>query len=462
MQNIKFIGREKEINELNKISSDNFFLVLKGRRRIGKTLLLKKAFSNGVYIFVWPDKSQDWIVNQICNEYKLPSFKSFSDILVYLINQKKIVVIDEFQNFINIDKSIYGEIQKIIDERKMQNKFIKIAVAGSSYSLMNKVFNSSASPLYGRRTNEIMLDNLPIVDLFNELKFKIDDFIKTWAVFEGVPYYYELINLKMSSEDNIKRLILLKEAQLRDEGKVLLSIEFGKDSKTYTTILSGIAEGKTKLNELASLFDNKKGEVNKYLDTLRKEFKLIKKTTPITENPDKSKDGRYEIIDNFLFFWFCFIDNLRNYIEQERFSELEAFFDSNFNSFVGKKFEKFIINLIKEKILLKNLDFTKIGRQWGKFKGEKGKNTYEIDIVALNDKTNEILFGECKWQDKVNSEKIVKELLEKSKYVNWNNDNRKESFVIFAKSFSKKINEFEDKKVCCLDLKDIENNLRNR
>ena len=459
MANIKFIDRKEELQKLNELKRRNFFLVVKGRRRIGKTMLLRHAFPEAIYIFIWPDKSLDWMINQICSEYGLPQFRNFKDIIEYLLDKEKIIILDEFQNFLNIDRSVYGEIQKMIDERKMKEKFLKIAAAGSSYSLMNKVFDSVAFPLYGRRTDEIKLDNIPPEYIINELNMPISDCIKLWSVFEGVPYYYELIEKKNSAEENIKRLIVSKEAQLQEEGKALLSIEFGRDSKTYNTILTGIAEGKTKLNELASLFNNKKNEVVKYLDILRKEFNIVRKMTPITENPSKSKEGRYEIIDNFLLFWFKFYENLRNYREQERFDEIIGFLNKNFNSYVGKKFEKFIISLIKSRLILKDIRFTKIGNQWGKCI-DNPKETYEIDILALDEKKNEALFGECKWSDSVSAEKILSSLSEKTKNVSWNKESRKESFVIFAKSFKTKLSIWEGKKVYCINLKDIEKALR--
>ena len=129
MENIKFIGRGNELKEIKSLKG-NFFLVIKGRRRIGKTLLLRKAFPEAVYIFIWPDKSLDWICQEICKENNLPEFKNLKDILEYLLDKNKIIILDEFQNFLNIDKSVYGEIQKVIDGRKMNNKSFKIAVAG--------------------------------------------------------------------------------------------------------------------------------------------------------------------------------------------------------------------------------------------------------------------------------------------------------------------------------------------
>jgi uncharacterized protein len=455
MENIKFIGREKELKTISELK-ENFFLIVRGRRRIGKTSLLRKAFPDAVYIFVWPNKSLDWVCSEICQENNLPSFSKFKDILNYLLDQNKIIILDEFQNFLNIDKSVYGEIQKIIDERKTNKKFCKIAVAGSSNSLMNKVFNDSASPLYGRRTNEIFLGNLLPPELINELNISLEEFIELWSVFEGVPYYYELIKIDKRARENILDLVVLKNAQLQEEGNAILSVEFGKDSKTYNTVLSCIAEGKTKLNELATSFGNKKNEAVKYLDILRKDFNLVRKITPITENPSKSRDGRYQIFDNFLSFWFLVVDRQRGLIEQDRFEEVETNFKGNFNTFVGRKFEKFIIELIRGGRIKEFRDFEKVGSQWGNFLDKNVRGSYEIDIVALNNKKKEILFGECKWKEKVNALEVLKDLREKTKFVDWNLGKRKESFVVFAKSFSKKVNEFEGRKVHCFELKDLE------
>ncbi len=492
MKNI-FIGRQRETKELNELKNKNFFLVVSGRRRIGKTILLKNAFPDSNYIFFWPNKSIDWILIEISKELNVPQFRNFKDLINFLLDQKKILIIDEFQNILSIDNSIYGEIQNIIDERKFKGDYLKIAVAGSSFSLMNKVFNDAASPLYGRRTHEIKLSGLSIKDLFKWVNKSIEDFIELWSVFEGVPYYYELIDRKKNSREDIKSLLISKNARLLDEGKAILSMEFSGQSKTYDTILSGISEGKTKLNELATLFENKSNLVIKYLSIMRNEFGLIKRVTPIIDDPNKSKEGIYEINDNFLKFWFNFIERNRNYIEQDRFNEIEAKFENNFNSYVGKSFEKFIILLIKDN-LIKEFSkgrFTKIGVQFGQIKRFPKKsliaksddsiglgdikpnlaikkelkikdddNSYEIDICGVNEKTKEILFGECKWKEKVNALSILNGLKEKTKNVDWNSNDRKEIYTIFAKSFSRRATEFEGKRVFCFDLKDIEKLLK--
>lgn len=460
MKDIPFIDRKEELKLLTGLRDRDFFMVLRGRRRIGKTTLARKAFPDANYIFVWPNKSYLWIVDEICKEHALPKFSNFVDIVGHLSDKGNVIILDEFQNFMNIDKSVFGEMQKMIDERRMKKRPLKIIASGSSYSLINRLFNMEASPLYGRRTHEMVLRELPAEDLFFSLKLGMEGFIKAWSIFGGVPYYYSVMDFDAPVEKIITGMIEKKDSMILDEGKVVLSVEFGRESKTYSTILTAIAEGKTKLNEISALFSSKKGETMKYLDILRKEFGLVKRVTPILADPRKSREGMYEINDNFLSFWFYFIDKQRSYIEQERFGEVVSFFRDNFSGYVGLKFEKFVTYLIKNGILLPDLGFEKVGRQWGRipqsFKPERGNDQYEIDICAANEKTGDVLFAECKWRDGVDAKKIAGELDGKSKFVDWNAENRKETLAIFAKSFSRKISESGGKQVRCFDLKDIE------
>ncbi len=459
MRNIQFIDRREELEILEKLRRENFFMVVRGRRRIGKTTLLRKAFHDAVYIFIWPNKSYQWIVGEICAENNLPGFLNFADIMRYILDKDSIVILDEFQNFLNIDKSVFGEMQKLIDERRIKNESSKIVVSGSSYSLVNRLFNNEASPLYGRRTHEMVLQELPVEELFASVKIGMEEFIKFWSVFGGVPYYYAVMDVE-DVEKSVIEMIEKKDSMLLDEGKVILSVEFGRDSKAYNTVLTAIAEGKTRLNEIASLFSNKKGETIKYLDLLRKEFNLVRRVTPILSDPKKSREGVYEINDNFLSFWFYFIDKQRAYLEQERFGEAISFFEENFPGYVGRKFEKFITYLMKRRVLLPDFEFERIGSQWGSILGaEEGKNQYEIDILALNEKTKEILFAECKWQDKADARKILAELKEKAQYVLWNAGKRKEHYAIFAKSFKERIKE---PGIVLFDLRDFERMFKSR
>lgn len=459
MRNIQFINRKKELETLESLRKKNFFMVVRGRRRIGKTTLLRKAFPDAVYIFIWPNKSYTWLVNQICTENNIPEFMNFTDIIRYLLDKNKIIIIDEFQNFLSIDKSVFGEMQKLIDERTIKKESLRIIVSGSSYSLIKKIFSLEASPLYGRRTDEMVLQELPAEDLFVALKTNIEEFIKLWVVFGGVPYYYALFEANVFVEKMITAMINERNSMLMDEGRAVLSVEFGGESKSYNTILTAISEGKTRLNEISTLFSGKKGETIKYLDLLRKEFNMVKRVTPILSDPRKSREGIYEINDNFLSFWFYFVDKQRAYIEQERLDEVVAFFKENFSCFAGRKFEKFVVYLIKNKIIFSDFNFMKIGRQWGRIPdAKKGKNQYEIDVVALNEE--HMLFGECKWKNKVNAREVLDGLWQKSCCVAVGK--REKYFAVFAKSFSSKTKKYRECPVFCFDLHDIGKAMKSR
>jgi AAA+ ATPase superfamily predicted ATPase len=454
MTNISFVGRVSELESLSNFG-DFFFILVKGRRRIGKTLLLRKAFPDAVYIFVWPNKSIEWIIEKICSEYGFPQFKNFVSLLEYLSDSGKKIILDEFQNFLGVDRSVYGEIQYIIDQRKISGKPLKLAVAGSSYSLMNKIFSDVAAPLYGRRTQELYLDHLPLRELFFWIGRSFEDFVLLWSVFEGVPYYYELLYKQSSVDDNLIRLFFSKESLLQDEGSAIVSLEFGADSKTYSTILSTIAYGKTKLGEISGVFNNKPNVAVKYIDLLRKEFHLVMRSTPLTDNPLRSKDSRYEINDNFLSFWFLFIDRQRGYIEQERFGELRDNFRKNFSGFVGHKFEKFIKILIKQYLIFGE-EFVNVGRQWGVVKNGTVSTPYEIDIVAYND--SRCIFCECKWQENIGATEIIMSLVNTAANVPM--PQRNIEYALFAKSFKKKIKSYNGYNVYCYDLKDLEKILK--
>lgn len=457
----EFIDRNDELMYLQEIEKKNFFLLIKGRRRIGKTRLVYESFNDYIYAFIWPDKSLQWILERISEEKNLPLFSRFSDLLNYLLDTGKVVIFDEFQNLYNIDKSLLGEFQNIIDTRERQGKPIRFTALGSSYTMIKKVFQDYSSPLYGRLSDIITLDYLPVIQLYKSLRVTLEDFIKLWSVFEGVPYYYEFLNFEKKPEENIIQLILNKHAPLQEEGKVLVSMEFGQDSKIYTTILSAIASGKTRLGEISSVFGEKATNTIKYLDTLRKDFNLVRRETPILEDPTKSKNGIYEVRDNFLSFWYYFVDKRRDYIEQERFSEFISQFTRDFPAFVGRKFEKFIIGLIKGGIIPIGERFEKIGRQWGRIEPKARKvhdqQVYEIDILMENPKERKLLLGECKWKENVNAAVVVNDLRQKRAYLPGNYENYSdEGYLVFARSFSKAVNSFQGKKVQCFSLGTLE------
>ncbi len=175
----------------------------------------------------------------------------------------------------------------------------------------------------------------------------------------------------------------------------------------------------------------------------------MKRKIPVTES-FKNKKGLYFFSDNLFEFWFRFVyPNIEKIERGDSEKVLEDDIKPYLNQFIGNKFEDVCEEILWE---TKIFDFTKIGKWWHRDR--------EIDVVALNERTKEILFAECKWKSRVNAEKVCRELVEKAEHVQWHNDKRKEYFAVFARSFSKRIGEFEDRKVFCFDLRNLEKILK--
>ena len=178
-------------------------------------------------------------------------------------------------------------------------------------------------------------------------------------------------------------------------------------------------------------------------------MKIIEKIKPVTAGT-KEKNYLYVIKDNYFKFWLKFIYSYYSEIA-ENLEEHASFIEKEYNSYMGGIFEEFCRRFLMESGIF---SFSKIGKWW--------HNDCELDVVLINEKDNEIFLGECKWKDNINSGEMAADLYKKSKNVIWKNENRGESFIVFAKSFSKRIKEFEGKKVYCFDLKDIEKILKHK
>lgn len=262
-----------------------------------------------------------------------------------------------------------------------------------------------------------------------------------YAIYGGTPKYLEEVEHGTLSE-NLKK-ILSQTSLLYSEPETLLKTEI-HDSNTYFNILKVIAAGTTTPSEVAAASGIKSTSVDYFLTVLRNDLDLVRRETPVCEKKP-AKKSIYLIKDNFFKFWFRFI--YPNYSELEMgnselvLSKIEAELDR----FTGPAFEEITRQFLITLNLQGKLPFTfgKIGRQWGKFRGEPGKNTYEIDIAALNESTKEILFCECKWQKQPVRMEMLEELAEKAKLVDWYGEKRKEYFVVMAREgFTKEAREF--------------------
>jgi AAA+ ATPase superfamily predicted ATPase len=294
---------------------------------------------------------------------------------------------------------------------------------------------SQKAPLYGRRTGQWKLDPLKIHNAWEFHKeISAERAVEFYSVTDGVPLYILEFDAEKDVFENIREHILTKGEFLYDEAETLLREEL-RTYYLYLSIFEAIAMGKTRSVEIADYSKIAQKDLPKYLTTLMK-LELVGKEHPVTER-EQSKKTRYFVKDNFFRFYFKYIHPNKTEIESGNPDKVISVIEKDFDSYVGKSFE----NVVYESLVRLNsrgktpFNFTMIGRMWGKIPGKpKGENTYEIDIVALNDRTKEILFAECKWKNRKTDAGVLETLAEKSRFVKWNNAERKEHFAVFSKS----------------------------
>ena len=354
------------------------------------------------------------------------------------------MAIDEFGYLVEKDEGVLSDFQEIVDEL-VSNKNIKIILCGSAISMMETKVLGYKSPLYGRASIQLKVKPLNFEEIFKWFeKVSLEDAIKIFGVTHNIPKYLEFFSGK-DVENEIIKNFFDSSSFLYNDVINILSEEL-RDYATYFQILEAIALGYNKISEIANYAYVQPKDVYFYLKVLSR-LDIVERLVPIFSKR-KEKKGIYRIKDNYFNFWFRFVSPYQGDIESYSIQQPIYNFKKNFNTYLGFIFENIILDLLKRKNIIPLL-FTKLGKWWYKDK--------EIDIIALNDQTKEILFCECKWSDNVDAEKITKDLIEnKIPHVNWHNEERKEYIAIFAKSFKRKIEEFEGRRVYCWDLSDLE------
>ncbi len=443
----KFIDRDEESAYLNReYLSENFsFSVIYGRRRVGKTELISNFLKDKPNIYFLADKRGTKpnlyrlrkTAANFFNDYE-PSLETFDEVFGYIKTkwsgkQKLVIVIDEFSYLAQIDDSIPSVFQLIVDEI-LKTGIFHLILCGSSVSMMEKSALAYSSPLYGRRTGQMRVK--PV--LFRHMreffpKQSPDEIVNIYGAAGGIPFYLLFFDQNVSFYENLKNVFFAKEAVLYEEGEFLLREEL-KEPATYMNILFAISKGAARPGEIASKSYLEAKDLPYYLDTIIK-LGFVRKEHPVLEKPT-TKKTIYRIEDNFLRFWFRYTLSHRDEIEQGDKKPAIEDLKSSYNAYLGETFEQ----IGKEMLIYLNsmeklpFRFQKLGRQWGKIPmAPKGENEYEIDLVAINDDTKDILFCECKWENSKVDIDLYHDLLEKAGFVSWHPE-RKEYFAFISRS----------------------------
>ena len=457
--NVKFYNRETEIKILEEIEKYNGkrMISISGRRRVGKTRLITE-FINGkkaIYFFV-ERKSEEMLLKSFSEELRalLPEIAigtlRWEDIFSTIFEHMDIVVFDEFQNFQSVNPGIYSTFHKIWDSRDWD---VMVLLLGSYMGMMRRLFEDYRSPLYGRTVGRIVLSPLDFensVKIMKDLGFShMEDMMKVYAMIGGIPKYYEFIELYgvRRWEDSVKRLFSSGLKPLVDEPEIILAGEFGRERRTYMSILNAVADGKATMMEISHYTGISPGTMGKYLQELVEYHGILERRVPVMEKKS-SKRGRYFLKDRLMAFWLRYLRPNMFLIETGNEKEFLKRLKGTYNDFTARVFEDIVRELLIKKRIF---EADNIGSWWNR-RGD------EIDILALNEYRKEILFGEIKWRNRATGWNVVEELIKKKELVHWRNEDRKERFLIVSKSgFTKKcLESMESEGIMHWDLKDIE------
>ncbi len=428
---MKFYGREKEIETLRRIREDSRnhaqFTVVTGRRRIGKTELLRHAFEDSPFLYFFVARRTE---KELCDAFRseiesklgvfLPGVQSsFSDIFKWVMRHSCehpiTLVIDEFQDFRRVDAAIYSEMQREWDEYHARAK-INLVVCGSLNTLMNRTFRDGKEPLYGRETGFLKIAPFSTATLKAILpdhapKATSDDLLALFALTGGIAKYVALLmDHGVRTKDEMIEDMICEGSIFLDEGRAGLVEEFGKDYGTYFSILSAIAGGRTGRTEIGNAVGV--GDLGGYLQRLEKDYEIITRSQPLFSKP-LSKNLRYRIRDNFYLFWFRFIAKHSAAVELGAFGQLRELVRRDWNAFSGFALERYFAAKLAE-----TGRYTQIGAWWDK------KDENEIDLIAESELDRIATFYEIKRDaDKISIPALESKrdafLRATGKYVGW-------------------------------------------
>lgn len=422
---MKFLGREKEILDLEKeYARDGGFVVIYGRRRIGKTTLIKQFIkSKTAFYFLATKEVESQSMKRFAGVIARTTGNSvmqkatFSDwldlfqaVADYKPNEKKVLVIDEFPYLVKVNDSFPSILQNAWDEI-LKDSNVMLILCGSLISMMKKHALSYESPLYGRRTAQMRIAPLPFTTVYENQKLSFEEAAEQYSITGGVPKYMEFFSDGQPLYEQIKENVLSKNGFLYEEPNFLLTDEVQVPTN-YFSIIKVIADGNHKLGTIAGILGLETSALTPYLKTLS-ELGFIEKQVPVTEkNAEKTRKGLYFISDNFLRFWFRYVYPYKGELEldntQISLDELDKDFKEKFVAFA---YEDICKEIFARLCSDKAIDFTpsKIGSYW---LNDKSGNT-QIDVMAVDTVNKRLFAGECKYHNQPIDADVYFELVKK-------------------------------------------------
>lgn len=433
-----FIGRDRELNALNnRFSSGKFeFAVIYGRRRVGKTALINEFIKDKEAIFftgVETNATQNLEnFSRSIMEHStgmqidslFPSFQKALEYVFELSKSKRIVlVIDEYPYVARSSKSLASTLQLLIDKNKEKSKLFLI-LCGSSMSYMEDHVLAYKAPLYGRRTAQLKIEPFDFFEASLFFKnFSKEEKAIAYGVIGGTPQYLTQINDTLSIEQNVKDLYLKQTSSLFEETENLLKQEV-REPAIYNAVITAIATGCSKLNEIANRISEDSSVCAIYIKNLIS-LGLVKKETPYGES--SKRKTIYSIEDNMFRFWYRFIPDNLSLLSRGASDLVYSRIAPEISTYMGSVFEQICTQYLWNLLLRGDspINFPSLGRWWGT--NPKTKKQEEIDIMGVDN--DSALFAECKWTNEKVDSSVLETLLMRSEMFSYS----KKHFFLFAK-----------------------------
>lgn len=413
-----FIGRDKELKALDKLyRSDKFeFVVIYGRRRVGKTALINQFIGDKKSVYFMGVESNEKqnlenfsksIIEFSSGIRTETSFASFQAALEYVFKlaetERIILTIDEYPYVARSSKSLASTLQLLIDKYQETSKLMLI-LCGSSMSYMEDQVLAYKAPLYGRRTAQMKI--LPF-DFEESCRYftnlSDEDKALIYGIVGGTPQYLLQMSDKLSVEENVKNTYLNPMSFLYEEPMNLLKQEV-REPAIYTAIITAIATGHSRMSEISTKVGEDTNVCSNYLKNLIN-LGIIQKETPYGEKA--SRKSVYAIEDNMFYFWYRFVLDNNSVIARGAADLVYKRIEPQLSNYMGRVFEEICMQYLWKLLLEGNapIEFVSLGRWWGNDPIQKTQA--EIDIMGEQD-SESALFAECKWRN----ERIDLDILE--------------------------------------------------
>ncbi|PIV62281.1 ATP-binding protein [Candidatus Roizmanbacteria bacterium CG_4_9_14_0_8_um_filter_34_12] len=437
---MKFINRTSEISFIQKEvdASKSSFIIIYGKRRIGKTELIKESAKNRklLYFLGRQVNNKDNLdqLSKTCSVFfnepiligqPFLNWDQFFSFLAVRLNKNTLIVFDEYPYFVSAQPGLSTIFQKWWDESLKKISFCKFILCGSSFGMMIEETLSEKAPLYGRRTGQIHVKPL---SYYNSWKFfpnlSFSKFLEFYSVTGGNPEYLTRFSSYKNIDEAIEQEVFTTHSPLYEEIDFLLKEEL-REPKNYYSILKSLALNRNKISDLIEQTGIEKSSLHTYLYYLEN-LGLIEKEIPITEkHPEKSRKGIFRIKDQFVHFWFQFVLPFRREIEIGELNFLMKKTREDLPKIIQENYQRSATEIIiRNERVIGHIE--RVGRYWN--------NEIEIDNIGLNENRKEIYFIECKWSNKLLGGNVLKELISKSQRVDWNKGSRKEKYTLLSKS----------------------------